>query len=87
MKATHKRITASWHVDYTLQPNGQVQINRIWRDDDKKFIIGTDCWRTIEKLGREVIGLVIGKSENGVAPNRQCHEFKVSNPKHIFDYK
>ncbi len=87
MKATHTRITAYWHVDYTLTVEGKVVINRIWRDDDSKFVPNSDCWRAIEERGREVIGLVIGKSENGIAPNRQCHEFKVSNPKHIFDYK
>ena len=87
MKATHSRITASWHLDYTLMPNGQVMINRIWRDDDSKFFPNSDCWGTIEETGRTVIGVVIGKSVNGIGPTKNCHEFKVTNPHHIFSYK
>ena len=86
MKATHKRITAYWHLDYTLRVDGKVVINRIWRDDEKSFVPNSDCWRTLEEQNRTVIGLVIGKSTNGIAPQTNCHEFKVSNPKHIFSY-
>ena len=87
MKATHTRINAYWHLDYTLTPNGQAVINRIWRDDNIKFVPNSDCWRAIEEQDRTVTGIVIGKSENGISPNRNCHEFKVSNPQHIFSYK
>ena len=87
MKATHTRINARWHLNYTLQPNGQVQINRIWRDDKTPFVPNSDCWRALEEKDRTVIGIVIGKSTNGIGPQTNCHEFKVSNPQFIFSYK